>query len=214
MSSRGPASPTREAAPLVWIVSGPSGSGKTTLCEALLKSACWRRRILRSVSLTTRALRKGEKAGRDYVPVSEGRFLRLRARGGLLESEKIFGRYYGTPRTILEEARRQGKDVLLCIDVKGAQAVRRRLRRNVATIFVVPPTIELLLERLRRRSTEDKKEIVRRLKRVKMELAYARFYDYVLVNGDFRRALREFKSILLAKRCEGAYVRSFGKPDR
>jgi len=205
---------SKKPQPLVWIVSGPSGSGKTTLCEALLKDKAWKRNLLRSVSYTTRALRKGERAGRDYVPVSEKEFLRLKARGGLLESEKIFGSCYGTPRHVLTEASNKNKDVLLCIDVKGAQAVRRKLKKQVVSIFVVPPTIETLMKRLRGRSTEDKKEIVKRLKRVKIELAYARFYDYILVNGDFREALRSFKSILLAKRCEGVYVRSFGNIDR
>jgi guanylate kinase len=193
---------SKKAAPTVWIVSGPSGSGKTTLCDALLKQKFWRDRLLKSVSCTTRPLRKGERAGRDYAPVSEKEFLALKARGGLLESEKIFGYRYGTPRAVLEKARRAGKDALLCIDVKGAQSVRRRLKSRVVSIFVVPPTIDALMGRLRGRSTEDKKAIVERLKRVKIELSYARFYDYILVNGDFREALRNFKSILLAKRCE------------
>jgi len=213
--ARGKAAHARgKAAPLVWIVSGPSGSGKTTLCEALLKEKFWRDRLLRSVSYTTRPLRKGERGGRDYVRVTQKRFLALKAHGGLLESERIFGSYYGTPRQVLDDARRAGKDALLCIDVKGAQTVRRRLKKRAASIFVVPPTIEILMDRLRRRSTEEKKEIVRRLKRVRIELSYARFYDYVLVNGDFREALRNLKSILLAKRCEGVYVRSFGKAAR
>ena len=200
--------------PRVWIVSGPSGSGKTTLCEALLKERFWRRRLLKSVSYTTRPLRRDERAGRDYVRVTQKRFLALKARGGLLESEKIFGAHYGTPRKVLDDARRAGKEVLLCIDVKGAQTVRRRLKKGVVGIFVAPPTIEALMERLRRRSTEDNKEIITRLKRVKIELAFARFYDYILVNGDFREALRNFKSILRNKRCEGVYVRSFGNTDR
>ncbi|MGE5279194.1 MAG: guanylate kinase [Deltaproteobacteria bacterium] len=180
----------------MWIVSGPSGSGKTTLCEALLREKTWRRRLMRSVSCTTRRLRRGERAGRDYVPMAEKEFLRLRARGGFLESEKIFGSYYGTPRRALEEAARAGKDLLLCIDVKGARNVRRKLKKDVVSIFVVPPSIEVLMERLSRRATEGKKEIVKRLKRVKIELAYARFYDYILVNGEFREALRRLKSIL------------------
>ncbi len=206
MSSKKAARERGKAAPLVWIVSGPSGSGKTTLCDALLKERFWRDRLLKSVSYTTRALRQGERAGRDYVRVTPRRFLALKACGGLLESERIFGSYYGTPRKVLGDARRAGKDVLLCIDVKGAQTLRRRLKKRAASIFVVPPTIEILMDRLRRRSTEGKKEIVRRLKRVKIELSYARFYDYILVNGDFRAALRSFKSILRTKRPEGSVI--------
>jgi len=198
----------------VWIVSGPSGSGKTTLCEALLRERFWRRRLLKSVSYTTRPLRRGERAGRDYVRVTPQRFRALKARGGLLESERIFGSYYGTPAQVLDDARRAGKDVLLCIDVKGAQTVRRRLKRRTASIFVVPPTAEALTQRLKKRSTEDKKAIVTRLKRVKIELSYARFYDHILVNGDFREALRHLKSILRSERGEETHVRSFGKTDR
>ncbi|MFB3919683.1 guanylate kinase [Candidatus Velamenicoccus archaeovorus] len=191
--------------PRVWIVSGPSGSGKTTLCAALLRDPFWKRRLLRSVSATTRPLRPQEKQGRDYTRISEAAFLGLLKKKAFLEYEKIFGAYYGTPRAVLTRAGRRHKDVLLCIDVKGAQTVRRNLgRARVTSIFVVPPDIQALKRRLCRRSTEGKKDIEKRLKRVKIELSHMGQYDYVVVNDVFDEALDQLKAILAAKSCEVA----------
>jgi guanylate kinase len=189
----------------VWVVSGPSGSGKTTLCAALLRDPFWKKRLMRSVSVTTRPLRPQERQGRDYTRISEAAFLGLLKKKAFLEYEKIFDAYYGTPRAVLAQAARQRKDVLLCIDVKGAQTVRRNLgRARVTSIFVVPPDIEALKQRLCRRSTEDKKDIEKRLKRVKIELSHMRQYDYIVVNDVFDEALNQLKAILAAKSCEVA----------
>ena len=196
--------------PRVWIVSGPSGSGKTTLCAALLRDPFWKRRLLRSVSVTTRPLRPQERQGKDYTRISEAAFLGLLKKKALLEHETIFGAYYGTPRAVLSKAGRQHKDVLLCIDVKGAQTVRRNLGcARVTSIFVVPPDIQALKRRLCRRSTEGKKDIEKRLKRVKIELSHMGQYDYVVVNDVFDEALNQLKAILAAKSCEGA-----GRPNK
>ena len=187
-----------------WIVSGPSGSGKTTLCEALLEDPFWGKRLLKTVSYTTRSLRPGERQGRDYRLVSKERFLVLKQQGALLESEKIFGAYYGTPKKDVWQAKRQGKDLLLCIDVKGARTVRRFFKKEATSIFILAPKEEVLLKRLKKRSTEDRDQIVRRLRRVKSEMGHAKEYDYVVVNDDFNEALNKIKSILTAKTCEGA----------
>lgn len=191
---------------LVWIVSGPSGSGKTTLCEALLKDPFWRKRIVRSVSYTTRPLRPGEKEGRDYVCVPPEKFRRLRAQGAFLESEKIFGFYYATPKKAVREAAAAQKDLLLSVDVKGAQSVRSFFKKDAVSIFILPPHLGALSERLVKRSTEDKKDIAKRLKRVKIELSRMKDYDYIVVNDEFQEALNKLKSILTATRCEGDYV--------
>lgn len=205
----------KKTACMVWIVSGPSGSGKTSLCHVLLNDAAWKKKLLRSVSYTTRPARRGEKNGKDYHHVSEKEFLGLKKRGGFLESEKIFGFYYGTPKKALADAKKAKKDLLLCIDVKGARTIKRSLKDNVASIFILAPKFKILTERLKKRSTEDKRDIQKRLERVKMELSYARDYDYIVVNDDFDKALREIKSILTAKRCEENYVlHSFGKAYR
>jgi len=187
-----------------WIVSGPSGSGKTTLCEALLEDPFWGKRLLKTVSYTTRSLRRGERQGRDYRPISEEKFLVLKQQGALLESEKIFGAYYGTPKKDVSEAKRLGKNLLLCIDVKGARTVRRFFKKEATSIFIVAPKEEVLLKRLKKRSTEDKGQIAQRLRRVKSEMGHTKEYDYVVVNDDFNEALDKIKSILTAKTCEGA----------
>ncbi len=188
--------------PVVWIVSGPSGSGKTTLCGALLKDPLWRRRLIKSVSYTTRALRAGEVEGRDYHHVSREAFLKLIKRRALLEHEEIFGSYYGTPRKILDQARRCRRDVLLSIDVKGASTVRRALKARARSIFIMPPDRTTLLNRLTHRSTETKKEIQNRLKRVKIEVLRAKEYDYIVVNKDLQKAVAALKAILAAERQE------------
>ena len=187
-----------------WIVSGPSGSGKTSLCEALLKDPFWGKRLLKTVSYTTRALRPGERQGRDYRPISKERFLFLKKQGALLESEKIFGAYYGTPKKDVCVAKRLGRDLLLCIDVKGARTVRRFFKKEATSIFILAPKEEVLHKRLKKRSTENRDEILLRLRRVKSEMRHAKEYDYVVVNDDFNEALGKIKSILTAKTCEGA----------
>jgi guanylate kinase len=198
---------------VTWIISGPSGSGKTSLVEALFKEPCWRERLIKSVSVTTRRLRNGEVEGRDYVTVDESAFRSLIRQGALLEYERIFGFYYGTPKKSLDEARREKKDALFCIDVKGAAAVRRALKENVFSIFIMPPSTKVLLERLAGRGTETKKEIEKRLRRVKIEISCAKNYDYVVVNDCFDSALIKIKAILTAKKCEASYVRPFGKTE-
>jgi guanylate kinase len=203
------------AGPVVWIVSGPSGSGKTTLCTALLKDPVWRRRLRKSVSYTTRPPRAGEVEGRDYCHVTKKTFLALMKRRAFLEYEKIFGSYYGTPKKILAEAETRGQDVLLSIDVKGAATVRRALKGRARSIFIMPPDRSTLLKRLTRRSTETKKEIENRLKRVKIEVLRAKEYDYIVVNDDLKKAVRALKAILTAVRRKRAYgLRSAGKTDR
>jgi guanylate kinase len=197
----------------VWIVSGPSGSGKTSLCEALLRDRFWRRRLMKSVSFTTRPKRPGEREGRDYRHISTEGFRRLIRERAFLEHEKIFGFYYGTPKKNIADARSAGKDLLLCIDVKGARTVRKFLKNRARSIFILPPGIEALSERLHKRATDDKKDIVLRMRRVKMELSYRKDYDDVVVNDDFGAALKKMKDILRAEK-EGYVLRPAGKIDR
>ena len=183
----------------VWIVSGPSGSGKTTLCNALLKDAFWQRRLLKSVSYTTRPARAGEVAGQDYIHISEAKFSSLLKEGAFLEHEHIFGFSYGTPKKIMLDAQKQDKDLLLAIDVKGARSVRRFFGKQATSIFILPPNPAVLNERLRSRSTESKKDIEKRMRRVKIELSSAKEYDYQIVNDDWKVALKKLKGILRKK---------------
>lgn len=187
----------------MWIISGPSGSGKTSICNGLLADPAWKKRIFRSVSYTTRPLRPQEKDGRDYIHVTEPQFERMERSGSFLENEKIFGFRYGTSRSMLNDARKQNKDLLLCIDVKGAQTVRKNLgKEKVCSIFLLTPELKALSQRLKDRCTEGKKDIEKRLRRVKIELSYIKKYDYVVVNDRLEDALNKVKSILTAKRCE------------
>ncbi len=197
------------------IISGPSGSGKTSLTDALLKDIFFKKRIVKSVSYTTRPKRPGEVEGKDYLHIGQEEFRKLLKKRAFLEHEHIFDFYYGTPKKAVEDAKRAGKDLLLCIDVKGARSVRRFFGKKAVSIFIYPPNAGVLNERLKGRSTESKKDIEKRLKRVKIELSSSKEYDYIVVNDDFSQALEKIKSIILAEYCEGDYVlRSVGKTNR
>ena len=123
----------------IFVVSAPSGSGKTTLCRKLIRSLSGRRKLLRSVSVTTRKPRKGERAGRDYSFISKQQFLERRRRQGFLEWAGVLSNYYGTPREFVERETKRGNDVLLSIDVQGARKIRR-LNPEAVLIFILPPS--------------------------------------------------------------------------
>lgn len=182
--------------PLVLIVSGPSGSGKSTLVKKLLElpGTLW------SVSYTTRPPRPAEIPGQWYNFTSEQEFLRMVERGEFLEHARVFGKYlYGTPRRWLEDARTKGLDLVLEIDVQGAEQVKQKLPEAVA-IFILPPSRQELERRIRARGQDSEEEIKRRLERARQELARYREYEYVVVNDDLETAGREVQSIALAAR--------------
>jgi guanylate kinase len=182
--------------PLVLIVSGPSGSGKSTLVKKLLKLPG----MLWSVSYTTRPPRPAEIPGQWYNFTSEQEFLRMVERGEFLEHARVFGKYlYGTPRRWLEDARSKGLDLVLEIDVQGAEQVKQKLPEAVA-IFILPPSRQELERRIRARGQDLEEEIGRRLERARQELVRYREYDYVVVNDDLETAGREVQSIALAAR--------------
>lgn len=177
------------------ILSGPSGSGKTTLHEKLLASRRFRHILVRSISATTRPRRTGERAGRDYLFLTEKMF-RYKARAGhFLEWMKVFGNYYGTPHKAVRELLSQGKHVLLCIDVKGAAVVRRKYPRAVS-IFIQPPNVAALKERLRGRQTERGADLKVRLATAREEMREAKLYDHVIINDDLGRAYARLEDIL------------------
>jgi len=143
------------------IISGPSGSGKTTLYKKLLASKKLKGRLVRSVSTTTRPKRKGERRGRDYLFVSLKMFLYKKRCGHFLESEVVFGNHYGTPKKNVQDLLRAGKNVLLCIDVKGAKTVCRKLP-GVITIFIKTTSLAVLAIRLKGRGSEQKSAVAER----------------------------------------------------
>ncbi len=177
------------------ILSGPSGSGKTTLHQKLLETPAFKKKLVRSLSATTRMPRSGEKHGKDYIFLAKEDFLQKRKKGEFLESMKVFDNYYGTPKDKVEAALKKGKFVLLCIDVKGAKVVGRKCP-DALKIFIKTPTLADLKKRLENRRTEDPKTLRLRLKIAKEELKEAKRYDYVVVNDHLSRAYEELAGII------------------
>ncbi len=172
----------------VFIISAPSGSGKSTLV-ALLMSADPRLRF--SISYTTRKPRGTEKNGEGYVFIGREEFIARRDNGEFLEWAEVFGNFYGTHREVLEMAAAEGKDLLLDIDVQGARKLKESVPEAV-TIFILPPSRDILEQRLRSRSEDSEEVIQRRLREAEGEIRNYQQYDYVLVNSQ----LDESKAIL------------------
>jgi len=181
---------------ILFIVSSPSGGGKGTLVQAILKDVPG---IVYSVSYTTRRIREGEVAGREYNFVDTDEFKKLIARGEFLEYAEVHGRYYGTSRQQVEDVINAGGDVVLEIDVQGAEAVKRS-RPDSVSIFIVPPSFDVLKERLIARKTESLEEIELRLKNARTEVTHYRDFDYVIINRDLNVAVEEMRSVIFAER--------------
>ena len=183
--------------PLVFIVSGPSGSGKSTLVLKMLEVPG----TMFSISCTTRPPRPTESAGKWYDFISEAEFERMAAQGEFLEYAQVFGKHwYGTPRRWLDEAKRKGLDLVLEIDVQGAEQVKKKLPNAVA-IFILPPARDELERRLRTRDQDPEEAIQRRLNRARQEMQRYTEYDFLVVNDDMERAGREVQAITVAARC-------------
>jgi guanylate kinase len=183
--------------PLVFIVSGPSGSGKSTLVEKILEVPG----TMFSISCTTRPSRSTESPGKWYDFISEAEFDRMAGQGEFLEHARVFGKHrYGTPRRWLEEAQRKGLDLVLEIDVQGAEQVKQKLPAAVA-IFILPPARDELERRLRARGQDSEEAIKRRLDRAKQEMQRYMEYDFLVVNDDVERAGREVQAIIVGARC-------------
>jgi guanylate kinase len=184
--------------PLVVIVSGPSGSGKSTLVNKILDLPD----TMLSVSCTTRPPRRTESEGKWYNFIGEEEFQRMADAGEFLEYAQVFGRsWYGTPRRWLDEARSQRKDLILEIDVQGAAQVRQKLSCALA-IFILPPSVKELEQRIRERGQDSPEEIERRLQRARQEVKCFVAYDYAVVNDNLERAGREVQAVVLAARCD------------
>lgn len=183
------------------VVSGPSGSGKTSLVSLALKRLP---SIAFSVSWTSRAPRTGEREGKDYRFVHRDRFQEAAARGSFLEHATVHGNLYGTSREEVEGLLAGGNDVLLDIDVQGAEQVRRRLATEdgleAITVFVVPPDREELERRLRLRETDSEETIRTRLENSLEEISRAGEFDHVLINGDLESCYGQFACIVTASR--------------
>jgi guanylate kinase len=177
------------------ILSAPSGGGKTTIAKALLAS---RKDIGYSVSCTTRQPRGGEVQGRDYYFVSRSEFIAKRERGEFAESAEVHGNLYGTLRSEVLRVMEAGQHVLMDIDVQGASQFTRVFPQSV-TIFILPPSAEVLLERLRMRQTESAQQLADRLQSALQELQAVDEYEYVIVNEKLDQAIGKIASILDAE---------------
>jgi guanylate kinase len=180
----------------VFIVSAPSGSGKSTLISHLTS----REGGLRfSVSYTTRKPREKEKPGESYNYIAREDFLERVRRGEFLEHAEVFGNYYGTHRSVLDQARSEGKDLILDIDVQGARQLKKSIPEAV-TIFILAPSRDILEQRLRARSADSEEVIQRRLRDAAEEIRNYRKYDYVLINHQVQESVATLAAIIRAER--------------
>ena len=191
------------------VISSPSGGGKTTVVRALRRTLP---RLGRSISVTTRPRRPGERSGRDYHFILPGEFRRLRRDGRLLEWARVHGAYYGTPRGPIERALRRGRDVILSIDVQGARQVRRAFGRRALLIFLVPPSMTHLRQRLRARRTETPASLKQRLAAAAREIACAEWYDVQLVNDRLADTVARLLAVLRLRGARKGY-RNGASPD-
>ena len=180
-----------------FIISGPSGVGKSAVLHKLLDG---RGDLYFSISATTRAPREGEVNGVDYHFVDVEKFREMIHNDEFLEFAEYVGNFYGTPKRYVDEAMAQGKDVILEIDVQGAQQVVGK-RPDAVRIFIAPPSWDALEQRLTGRGTDSPEKIQKRLVRAKVELQSAGTYDYFVVNDTVENAVREIKAIMLAEHC-------------
>jgi guanylate kinase len=190
-----PDSPRRRG--LALVLSSPSGAGKSTISRALLAIEP---ALELSVSVTTRAKRPGEIDGRDYHFIDRTEFDAMVAAGALLEHATVFDNSYGTPKAPVEAALDAGRDVLFDIDWQGTQQVAARMRDDLVTVFILPPSAAELKRRLIQRAADSPDVIARRMSKAASEMSHFPEYDYVVINRDLDRSIAEVRAILTAER--------------
>jgi len=178
---------------LLFVLSGPSGVGKNTVLEQLFKDFDG---VSYSVSATTRERRKGEVEGENYFFISEEKFKKIEASDGFIESAVVHGHYYGTPKKFVDKKLDEGEDIILEIDTQGAKQVREKYPEAVY-IFLLPPSLEELENRLDKRGSENDKSKNIRLKNARQELKEVHNYDYEVINDSLSDAVKDIKKIIL-----------------
>lgn len=180
----------------LYIISAPSGAGKTSLVKQLVAELDG---LTVSISHTTRQMRPGEADGQDYYFVSVAAFQAMQEQQAFLEHAQVFDNFYGTAQKTVEENLNRGVDVILEIDWQGAQQIKKLLPDSLS-IFILPPSTQVLLQRLRNRGQDDEQIIARRMRDAVTEIRHHDEFDYLVVNDDFALALIELKSIIIANR--------------
>ncbi|HUB66881.1 MAG TPA: guanylate kinase [Candidatus Methylacidiphilales bacterium] len=185
---------------ILFVISAPSGTGKSTLCENLRSTPDF----IYSISCTTRPPRPGEEDGIDYHFLSKEAFLTKARNGEMLEYAEVYGNYYGTLKATVKEALVQGTDVLLDIDVQGAATIRKTddpmLKESLVDVFIMPPTLEELEQRLRKRGTETEQQMQQRLEMGREESKMWPLYKYTILSGSMEEDLIKFRAIMRAER--------------
>jgi len=182
---------------LMLVLSSPSGAGKSSISRALLARDP---NLVMSVSYTTRPPRPGEADGRDYHFVPRARFRKVIAEGGMLEHARVFDHEYGTPRAPVEAALADGRDVLFDIDWQGTQQLAQNARGDLASVFVLPPSMAELERRLHKRAQDPDEVVRRRMAKAGDEMSHWREYDYIIVNHDLDASVLAVEAILAAER--------------
>lgn len=175
----------------IFVISSPSGGGKTSIVKSILKEYP---EIKFSVSLTTRPKRNNEIDGVDYSFVSEKEFLQKIENNELIEWERFYDYYYGTPKEFINKTLENGKSVLLELDVKGALSVKKLFPESIL-IFIDVPSFEELVERLKKRKTESEEDLIKRIERAKMELSFKDKFDYIFINKDLNEVTEKVKNL-------------------
>jgi len=182
---------------LMLVLSSPSGAGKTTIARALLQQDS---NLRNSVSVTTRPKRYSEKHGKDYLFVDSKQFVAMRDEEDFLEHVQVFGNYYGTPKEFVFKQLEEGFDVIFDIDWQGTQQIAQLARNDLVTVFILPPSMQILHERLKNRGEDDEVIINERMRNAAAEISHWPEYDYVIVNSDFNDSLAKITTILEAER--------------
>jgi guanylate kinase len=189
------------------VLASPSGAGKSSITRALFEQDP---NISLSVSVTTRARRSDEVNHQHYNFIDVPTFQRMKLSGELLESAKVHGNYYGTPKAHVEELLSSGRDILFDIDYQGTLELYEKCRVDMVTVFILPPSIRELQSRLERRAQDSKETIGRRLKNARIEMDHYREYDYVVVNEDLDTSTLRVREILTAARLSRARYPGLG----
>jgi len=179
---------------MLYVLAAPSGAGKTTIVKKILKT---NRELIFSVSATTRAKRKDEQDGKDYFFFTKDEFRNKIKNNELVEYEIIFNEdFYGTLKSFVDENLREKRNVIFDVDVKGALAIKKIYGDKAKLIFIMPPDIETLKDRLKKRDTESIEQINERIKRVDLEIGKANDFDYIVTNDNLEKAVSEVNNII------------------